>query len=57
MTPRRSLPRLILLLWRLRLARLLLWLARISDRYEGSVMSLARRLVGAAERSMGMTRR
>ncbi|GLI92985.1 hypothetical protein [Methylocystis echinoides] len=52
MTARQSLPRLIAVLWRIRLARLMLWLARVSD-YDASVMSLARRLVDAAERGMG----
>lgn len=56
MNPHPSLLRLIACLWRLRLARLLLWLARVSDRYDGLVMSLARRLVDAAERSMAMRR-
>lgn len=49
--PRPSLPRLIALLWRIKLARLMLWLTR----HEVPVMSLARRLVDAAER--GMARR
>jgi hypothetical protein len=52
MIPRPSLLRLIVLLWRLRLARLLLWMARALD-YDSCVMSLARRLVDTAERSMG----
>jgi hypothetical protein len=56
LTTRPSLFSLIVHLWRLRLARLLLWLARVSDRYDGLVMSLARRLVDAAERSMAMRR-
>lgn len=50
MTPRPSLPRLIPLLWRLRLARFMLWLARVLD-YDAFVMRLARRLVDATERS------
>lgn len=54
---RPSLPRLIALLWRLRLARLMLWLVRVSDRYDGLAMSLARRLVDAAERGMAMVGR
>jgi hypothetical protein len=40
---------LIAVTWRLKLARLFLWLARVTDRYEGVDMRTARRIVESAE--------
>ncbi|CAJ0854220.1 hypothetical protein AMST5_00718 [freshwater sediment metagenome] len=54
-TSRPSLLRLIPLLLRIKLARLLLLLARVLD-YDAFVMRQARRLVDAAEHGMGMRR-
>jgi hypothetical protein len=41
---------IIALTWRLKLARLFLWLARVTDRYDGAVMRIVRRIVESAER-------
>jgi hypothetical protein len=41
---------LIALTWRLKLARLFLWLARVTDRYDGVLMRIVRRIVESAER-------
>ncbi|MGZ9103544.1 MAG: hypothetical protein ACXW3Y_11755 [Rhodoplanes sp.] len=35
---------------RLQLARLFLWLALLTDRYDGAVMQMSRRIVESAER-------
>jgi hypothetical protein len=40
---------LIAVTWRLKLARLFLWLARVTDRYEGVDMRTSRRIVESAE--------
>jgi hypothetical protein len=40
----------IALTWRLKLARLFLWLARVTDRYDGVLMRIVRRIVESAER-------
>ena len=41
---------IIALTWRLKLARLFLWLARVTDRYDGVVMRIVRCIVESAER-------
>jgi hypothetical protein len=41
---------IIALTWRLKLARLFLWLARVTDTYDGVVMRIVRRIVESAER-------
>jgi hypothetical protein len=41
---------IIALTWRLKLARLFLWLARVTDRYDGAAMRMSRRIVESAER-------
>ena len=41
---------IIALTWRLKLARLFLWLARVTDRYDGVVMRIVRRITESAER-------
>ncbi len=41
---------IIALTWRLKLARLFLWLARTTDTYEGVAMRMSRRIVKSAER-------
>lgn len=41
---------IIALTWRLKLARLFLWLARVTDRYDGAIMRMSRRIVESAER-------
>jgi hypothetical protein len=59
-TKNKSLPALFVLLWRLRLARLLLWLATVVDRYDGPHIRLAARLVaagGCRSRRAGLTAR
>jgi hypothetical protein len=52
---------IIALTWRLKLARLFLWLARVTDTYDGVVMRIVRRIVESAERcalkSDGLRRR
>lgn len=41
---------IIALTWRLKLARRFLWLARVTDTYDGVVMRIVRRIVESAER-------
>ena len=41
---------IIALTWRLKLARLFLWLARVTDTYDGAAMRASRRIVVSAER-------
>ncbi len=41
---------LIAMTWRFKLARLFLWLARVTDTYDGMAMSISRRIVESAER-------
>ena len=41
---------IIALTWRLKLARLFLWLARVTDTYDGVVMRIVRRITESAER-------
>ncbi|MGJ0533840.1 hypothetical protein [Methylocystis sp.] len=41
---------LIAMTWRFKLARLFLWLARVTDTYDGAAMSISRRIVESAER-------
>ena len=41
---------IIAMTWRLKLARLFLWLARVTDTYDGVVMRIVRRIVESAER-------
>ena len=41
---------IIKVMWLLKLARLFLWLARVTDRYDGAVMRVSRRIVESAER-------
>ncbi len=52
---------IIALTWRLKLARLFLWLARVTDTYDGAAMRIVRRIVESAERcavkSDGLRRR
>ncbi len=52
---------IIALTWRLKLARLFLWLVRVTDRYDGAIMRMSRRIVESAERcalkSDGLRRR
>ena len=40
---------IIAITWRLKLARLFLWLARVTDTYDGVVMRIVRRIVEGAE--------
>jgi uncharacterized protein (DUF2236 family) len=40
---------IIALTWRLKLARLFLWLARVTDTYDGVVMRIVRHIVESAE--------
>jgi phosphatidylserine synthase len=40
---------IIALTWRLKLARLFLWLARVTDTYDGVVMRIVRRIAGGAD--------
>jgi hypothetical protein len=40
---------IIALTWRLKLARLFLWLARATDTYDGAAMRMSRRIVESAE--------
>ncbi|NUJ81430.1 hypothetical protein HUN39_15635 [Methylocystis sp. FS] len=41
---------IIALTWRLKLARFFLWLARVTDTYDGVAMRASRRIVESAER-------
>ena len=41
---------IIAITWRIKLARLFLWLARVTDTYDGVVMRIVRRIVESAER-------
>ena len=41
---------IIALTWRLKLARLFLWLARMTDTYDGAAMRTSRRIVESAAR-------
>ena len=52
MTALRRLPlsTIIAVTWRLKLARLFLWLARVTDTYDGAAMRMSRRIVESAER-------
>ena len=40
---------IIAMTWRLKLARLFLWLVRVTDTYDGAAMSISRRTVESAE--------
>ncbi|NUJ81166.1 hypothetical protein HUN39_14200 [Methylocystis sp. FS] len=40
---------LIAMTWRFKLARLFLWLARVTDTYDGVLMRIVRRIVESAE--------
>ncbi|MGJ0453462.1 MAG: hypothetical protein ACR65T_09595 [Methylocystis sp.] len=40
---------IIALTWRLKLARLFLWLARVTDTYDGVLMRIVRRITESAE--------
>lgn len=52
---------IIAMTWRIKLARLFLWLARVTDRYDGAAMRISQRIVENAERcalkSDGLKRR
>ena len=41
---------IIAIAWRIKLARLFLWLARVTDTYDGVAMSISHRMVESAER-------
>lgn len=41
---------IIALTWRLKLTRVFLWLARLTDTYDGVVMRIVRHIVESAER-------
>ncbi|MDP3553073.1 hypothetical protein [Methylocystis sp.] len=41
---------LIAMTWRLKLARTFLWLARVTDTYDGAAMRIVRRIVESAAR-------
>ncbi len=41
---------IIAMTWRLKLARLFLWLARVTDTYDGVLMRIVRHIVESAER-------
>jgi hypothetical protein len=41
---------IIALTWRIKLARLFLWLVRVTDTYDGILMRIVRRITESAER-------
>lgn len=41
---------IVALTWRLKLARFFLWLARVTDRYDGVLMRIVQHIVESAER-------
>ena len=47
---RLALRTIVAMTWRLKLARLFLWLARVTDTYDGAAMRMSRRVVESAER-------
>ena len=47
---RLPLSRIIAITWLIKLARFFLWLARVTDRYDGAAMRMCARIVESAER-------
>ncbi len=41
---------IIKITWPIKLTRFFLWLARVTDRYDGAIMRMSRRIVESAER-------
>ncbi len=41
---------IIAIMWRVKLARFFLWLARVTDTYDGAAMRISDRIVESAER-------